>query len=332
MRVLVKKSKRPLRIVFLALGWPPAHPAGSEVMGHTLAKALVGAGHDVTVSLSRPDWAREPYELDGVQVLPHVGSNQDTRRTALADVVIGHLADAGRAIVLAKKNRARSIVIVHNEQPFPSAGADLVVLNSEHLARRFAGQLEHQRTLVVRPHVAGEDYATKPGAMVTLVNANPDKGGALIDPLAQALPELEFLVVEGAYGEQVKPTAVNTEWLELQDPRHMRQAVYARTRVLLAPSSTESWGRVAVEAMTSGIPVVAHPTAGLLESLGDAGIFADRADPAQWVDALTRLRNSRTWNAASRKAKARAQEVEAMTRADIDAFVETVSAMPRRIR
>jgi glycosyltransferase involved in cell wall biosynthesis len=206
------------------------------------------------------------------------------------------------------------------------------VLNSEHLAHRFAGQLSHQRTLVVRPHVAGDDYATKPGEMVTLVNSNRDKGGELIDPLARALPDLGFLVVEGAYGEQIRPTAANVEWLPMQPPTAMRDAVYARSRVVLMPSASESWGRVAVEAMSSGIPVVAHPTPGLIESLGEFGIFADRADIAQWVEALTRLRNARTWNAASRKARARAQEVEAMTRADVDAFVDTVSAMPRRIR
>ena len=39
------------------------------------------------------------------------------------------------------------------------------------------------------------------------------------------------------------------------------------------PSRYESWGRVAVEAMSCGIPVIANPTPGLQESLADAGYF-----------------------------------------------------------
>ncbi|MFE4971343.1 glycosyltransferase [Kitasatospora sp. NPDC056651] len=57
-------------------------------------------------------------------------------------------------------------------------------------------------------------------------------------------------------------------------PGHaMRERVYARSRVVLMPSSHESWGRVGVEAFASGIPVIAHPTPGLAECLGHAGIY-----------------------------------------------------------
>ncbi|WP_262928542.1 glycosyltransferase family 4 protein [Streptomyces sp. CBMA152] len=51
----------------------------------------------------------------------------------------------------------------------------------------------------------------------------------------------------------------------------MREHVYSRSRVILMPSLYESWGRVAVEAFASGIPVIAHTTPGLVESMGEAG-------------------------------------------------------------
>ncbi|MFE2879219.1 hypothetical protein ACFXG6_32815 [Streptomyces roseus] len=44
--------------------------------------------------------------------------------------------------------------------------------------------------------------------------------------------------------------------------------------------------RVAVQAFSSGIPVIAHPTLGLIESLGSAGIYAYRDDLNAWLDAL----------------------------------------------
>ncbi|MGW8779763.1 hypothetical protein ACWGNM_17115 [Streptomyces sp. NPDC055796] len=48
--------------------------------------------------------------------------------------------------------------------------------------------------------------------------------------------------------------------------------------------------RVAVEAFSSGIPVIAHPSLGLIESLGSAGIYAYRDDFQAWGDALSTLR------------------------------------------
>jgi glycosyltransferase involved in cell wall biosynthesis len=94
------------------------------------------------------------------------------------------------------------------------------------------------------------------------------------------------------------------------------------------PSAHESWGRVGVEAMTSGIPVIAAPTAGLKESLGDAGVFCDRDDLDAWEQALRRLLDGRRWKAASRKAKARAAELDPA--ADLDRWCHEVETLARR--
>ncbi|UQA91872.1 hypothetical protein [Streptomyces halobius] len=49
-----------------------------------------------------------------------------------------------------------------------------------------------------------------------------------------------------------------------------------------------------MEPFASGIPVIAHPTPGLVESLGDARIFAYRDDLNAWIHALRSLRPRRT--------------------------------------
>src|SRR5690606_41582358 len=103
------------------------------------------------------------------------------------------------------------------------------------------------------------------------------KGAETFYALAGRCPQTRFLGGKGGYGVQILPRGnnalPNVEIVEHLPPERMRDEVYARTRVLLMPSAYESWGRVGVEAMCSGIPVIAHLTAGLRESLGDAGAF-----------------------------------------------------------
>jgi glycosyltransferase involved in cell wall biosynthesis len=75
------------------------------------------------------------------------------------------------------------------------------------------------------------------------------------------------------------------------------------------PSSYESWGRVAMEAACSGIPVIAAPTPGLKESLDYAGIFAKHDDVADWVEAIRFLDDPKNYERYSKLTKKRAREV-----------------------
>lgn len=125
-----------------------------------------------------------------------------------------------------------------------------------------------------------EEYRTQPGDCATLVNLNADKVGELFWQVAAWTPQWKFLGVQSAYGQQIMPPPrlPNGEVLDGVPGQQMREHVYSRSRVMLMPSLYESWGRVAMEAFASGIPVIAHPTPGLVESLGEAGIFAYRDD------------------------------------------------------
>ena len=70
-------------------------------------------------------------------------------------------------------------------------------------------------------------------------------------------------------------------------------------------------GRTAVEAMSSGIPVVVSPTPGLMECCADAALYCDRDDLEEWVKILRKLKTDREYyNYRSRLALERARALD----------------------
>jgi len=98
---------------------------------------------------------------------------------------------------------------------------------------------------------------------------------------------VDFLGLEGTHGEQ-KPLQ-NVKNLTVLAPVQDMKPVWSDSRVVLMPSGYESYGMVAAEACASGIPVIAHPTPGLKECLGPAGIFIDRLDIDSYKQEIVRL-------------------------------------------
>jgi glycosyltransferase involved in cell wall biosynthesis len=214
-----------------------------------------------------------------------------------------------------------SVRMVHGPDPSPAAmaGAALVVFNADWSARAHPVS---GPSIVVRPPVHADRYRTVPGDRVTLVNLSESKGVRTAWKVAERLPDTRFLGVVGHYGEQIRPRCRNWETISTQ---HDMRTVYGRTRILLMPSAVESWGRTGVEAMCSGIPVIAHPTPGLCESLGSAGVFVDRDDIDGWVAAIRDLSDPEVW--AWRSAAARERAAQLDPAADIALFIESITAL-----
>lgn len=330
---------RRLSIVARVYGYPPDHNAGSEWMLHSMLRPLAERGHRVEVWLSHPGNAEKCYEIDGVQVVPFQEGLDFAARAQKADVLLSHFENVPLVAGLARDRRIPLAVICHDNFAVSfhnAAGADLVVYNSEWIRRdgeifyaRYPREFLPRNSIVVRPPVIAQEYRTQPGDCATLVNLNADKGGEVFWQIAAWTPEWNFLGVRGAYGQQIMPPPrlPNCEVVDGVPGQKMREHVYSRSRVMLMPSLYESWGRVAVEAFASGIPVIAHPTPGLVESLGEAGIFAYRDDLNAWIHALTSLRDPTAWALASRRAKARSLELSAAP--DLDIWCDAVEALGR---
>jgi glycosyltransferase involved in cell wall biosynthesis len=125
---------------------------------------------------------------------------------------------------------------------------------------------------------------------VALINCNKDKGGEILIRLAKAMPETSFLGVIGSYGEQVVEKGIPNLHYMKNTPNI--RSFYSKIGIVLMPSIYESWGRVAVESMSLGIPVVANPTSGLRESLDSVGLFAKDDNLGQWIHAIRSLQTN----------------------------------------
>jgi glycosyltransferase involved in cell wall biosynthesis len=307
---------RILARVNLSLPW---HGAGAELYLHSLLRELVRRGHECTVAARG---APHPALLDGVVYAPPLRSNGTPRD---CDLVLTHLDDTQAGRDLARKLGVPLAVILHNHrQPFiyghrPGDTA-LAVWNSQWT--RDAAYLEQldwlpfaDAELVAPPPVEPADYVlteltrTGPG-LVTLVNLQPEKGVHQAIELARRLPRQGFLFVVGAYGRQVRPRLANVQVIPPVAWDRMREAVYARTRVLLMPSEYESYGRCGVEAAHAGVPTIAHPTGGLVEALGAAGIYAHRDRVDEWLRVLECLADPDSYANHSDAARARAAELD----------------------
>ena len=166
----------------------------------------------------------------------------------------------------------------------------------------FFKTIESIRPIMLEHEIKMNNRGTLPtGDCITMINANALKGLPLFLELAKKYPERKFLAVRPYYNVIKVPENIpNIEWINIQEDIRV---VLAKTRILLAPSLYESWGRVSFEAMYNGIPVLyskpmdrsspyARPsgsTEGMQEWIGDSQMGCDYGDLEQWTTAIEKL-------------------------------------------
>jgi glycosyltransferase involved in cell wall biosynthesis len=218
-----------------------------------------------------------------------------------------------------RRARARGIAVVfhlhnfgyNNARAFDDVKA--IIFPSEYSRRFHASRLGLGGTVIPDPirldQVVAERLDPK---YVTFINPQPDKGVTVFARIALELgarrPDIPILVVEGRSAcDTLAALPVDLSGLtnlsrmaNTPDPRDF----YRVSRAVLMPSLwRESLGRVAIEAMANGIPVLASDRGALPETLGDAGFvftIPDRCTPASpaipaphevspWVATIERL-------------------------------------------
>ena len=173
-----------------------------------------------------------------------------------------------------------------------------------------------RRTEMVRPILHRNKVMIEEpfeGDCVTLINANLNKGQVAFLEMAKRMPNQKFLGVLPYYGErEVAPATPNVEWIKFDDDI---RNIFRRTKILVMPSYYESFGRVGVEAMANGIPVLySKPvknnqyenasTEGLQSWIAPAGIACDRDNADEWVSAIQSLEDPEVYEEKRKEVKA----------------------------
>lgn len=312
-----------VRIVFVLHGFPPHHNAGAEMMAARLLRALGERGHDV-LAVSRSGAG----EWEGVQsrALDSISDVRD--EVAAADVVFTHLNETKLAESVASVYRKPLVHVIHNHQTLTAyrvRRADLLVFNSRWLLDRCRGQLRGTPRMVVHPPTQRSHGVAEPGRAVATVNLMEAKGARLFWELADAEPDRRFIGVRGSYGKQMIPK--QTRNVVVWRNRGGLDQLWPRTSVYLQPSSYESFGMTAVEALAHGVPVIACPTPGLQEALGSAAAFAPFGRLEDWRAELRRLDNPSEWDRRSQASLDRAGVLRVESSAQVDELsVRLVSA------
>lgn len=194
------------------------------------------------------------------------------------------------------------------------------------------------RTEIVRPILHRSKIVMEEelhGDCVTLINANQNKGQAVFIDMARKMPDQKFLGILPYYGDlMVAQCPSNIEWIKFDDDI---RNVLRRTRILVMPSYYESFGRVAVEAMANGIPVLyskpakisPYPggsTEGMQTWISPAGVPCDRDVADEWVTAIQTLRDPETYAAKSEESRQHIDTMNAFGEASrIATLLETFS-------
>lgn len=306
-------ADRPV-VVLIVRHWLPDRRSGATTMAAEMTRFLVKtAGWQVAVITPFSSVASH----DDIPIIRFDQRPLVELAVRKANVIVTQYQVVETAALTARNARKPLVLVTHDDSMNPwinlakaKCGSQNVALinNSEWLDTLY--RFQGVASTILYPPVYTKQYKTHTTRRyVTLVNCNENKGASLFYQLARAMPDVEFLAVAGSYGDQVQPPALPNlkAWRSQEDMRK----VYAQTGILLMPSKSESWGKAAIEAAASGIPVIASTAPGLKEALGPAGIFCDREDAGAWITEIRRLQdNPLAYEQASRAMARRAAALD----------------------
>lgn len=268
------------KIYWAIHGYPPLQNAGAEWMAKEINDYLTVKGDNVIYVHS-----------------PGAAMREEIMRFE-PDIIITHLDLSAQATRLAEDLKLHCINIIHHTFVIPHLQNNLnpwvhLVYNAQWVADLCK---YNAPSMVLHPPVNPDrfkDISGNSDGYITLVNCNKDKGALIFQEIARSMPHNKFLAVKGNHGPQIPLRAVNLKQVEATDD--IRE-ILAQTSLLLVPSIYESYGRIALEALACGIPVIATATPGLREALQgmNATLIHNRSFIPSWLQNINSIQKNDT--------------------------------------
>lgn len=270
-----------MKVLTIALNYPPQRYIGAELYDHALNKALIKEGHKVTVQTT--EVTTEQYTFDSVPVNHPIEDDYD--------VIICHVDAYQQALYIRRVHNLLHIPLVGIQHNFGDETVkdeafyrfDGIIYNSQHMLERSRNKTKHK--IVLTPPSKMPSKLSTAGDKVMIVGTTKPKGVSVFYKLAQNLTAEKFIGVTGGWGTNHQLGYRNVEFVE---PVADLKPYYLQAKVLLVPSLYESWSMAASEAMTYGVTVITFDDLpGVAENVGNAGHYIDRQSHwGNWRDLI----------------------------------------------
>uniref|UniRef100_A0A6C0AMT9 Glycosyl transferase family 1 domain-containing protein n=1 Tax=viral metagenome TaxID=1070528 RepID=A0A6C0AMT9_9ZZZZ len=291
-------------IILLSDSFLPTTFAGSEISAFETIKYLRSRGHKISIFVNT--WEVKQY--DGFQIYKYNVSDPFCKsQIQNADFVFFQMGYDPKNMELLKGRANDVFVFTHLIEMHPwllqqKMSFPVTVIYNSHMTQDYMPTLHPNMRMI--PYVETNKFKnlrqnTINNDVVCLINCNKNKGGDMLKVLAEKMPDVQFMGVKGGYSSQV--TVSNTGNLIYIENQKDITVVFKQIGILIMPSKNETWGRTAVEAMASGVPVIHSESPGLVECVGGAGIMCMHDDEDAWVDAIRRIVGDRAYRERMRQ-------------------------------
>lgn len=177
-----------------------------------------------------------------------------------------------------------------NQYRLAARSATHTIANSEFTSNRIT-ELFDCESQIIYPSIELQNYLIdyNPGGYITMANPRAEyKGTDIFLDVAEKMKEEQFLLVGPVYTAQIERRAKNLENVTHWDWCDDMKDAYRESKAVVVPSRVEeAFGRIAAEAMVSGIPCVVSDRGGLPEVVGETGEVVSQINSIDhWIEAI----------------------------------------------